>query len=242
VYARLVKEETGILYVVATPIGNLEDISQRALNILAEVDLVLCEDTRHWRKLAERYNLSTRCKSYHEHNEKGRTSEVLGLLEQGQSLALVSDAGTPCINDPGYSVVNQAREQGFEVSPIPGPSALIAAVSASGLPLHEFQFLGFVPVKSGKRATFLKQALDSGMTTVVYESPYRVLKTLEVLATESPERTLFLARELTKKFEETLRASAAEIFENMRNRPTIKGEFVIVISGKSRKSRTETSA
>ncbi len=230
---------TGILYVVATPIGNLNDISQRALETLAEVDLILCEDTRHWRKLAERHNLSTKCKSYHQHNEDGRTQEAITLLESGQNLALVSDAGTPCISDPGYRIVNEAIEQGFTVSPIPGASALIAALSASGLPLHEFQFLGFVPVKSGRRASFLKRALDSNMTTVVYESPYRILKTLDVLANEEPERTIFIARELTKKFEECINGSAQSIFDDFKNRPSIKGEFVLIISGLGKKANNK---
>jgi 16S rRNA (cytidine1402-2'-O)-methyltransferase len=223
---------SGTLYVVATPIGNLEDISSRALRILGEVDLIACEDTRQTRKLLDRYVISKPLVSYHEHNEQTRSSELLRELLAGKSIALVSDAGTPLIADPGYRLVQQACEQGVSVSPIPGPSAVLAALSASGLPTDSFHFHGFLPAKKAQRRKVLEEWKGSPATLVFYETPHRVLDALEDIAETLGARPLVLARELTKIHEEFLRGTAAELREALAKRPSVKGEIVLLI-GKS---------
>jgi 16S rRNA (cytidine1402-2'-O)-methyltransferase len=223
---------SGTLYVVATPIGNLEDITFRAVRILGEVDLIACEDTRQTRKLLDRYSIAKPLVSYHEHNERVRAADLLRDLEAGKNIALVSDAGTPLIADPGYRLVEQARQMGIPVSPIPGPSALLAALSGSGLATDSFSFHGFLPAKKGQRRTFLEVFRGSQATLVFYEAPHRVLDTLDDIEAVLGPRPVVIARELTKVHEEFLRGTAAELREALRKRPTVKGEITLLV-GKS---------
>ena len=223
--------EPKTLYVVSTPIGNLNDISPRAIEVLKSVSVILCEDTRTFGKLAGHFSIKTKLLSYHDHNEIKRSEEIIALLESGQSIALVSDAGTPTISDPGYRVINACHGHNISVSPIPGPSAIIAALSCSGFETHKFNFGGFLPVKDGKRRTALTEALEFESTSVFYESPYRILKSLKALKELEPGREIVVARELTKKFEEILRGTAEEIYETLSSRSSIKGEFVLLVRG-----------
>jgi 16S rRNA (cytidine1402-2'-O)-methyltransferase len=221
---------SGTLYVVATPIGNLEDISARAIRILGEVDLIACEDTRHTRKLLDRYGIAKPLVSYYEHNEQSRADELLGDLRAGKNIALVSDAGTPLIADPGYRLVEQAREQGVTVSPVPGPSALAAALSASGLPTDAFLFHGFLPPKQGQRRKLLEQLKSLEATLVFYEAPHRILETLDDIAAILGQRLVVLARELTKIHEEFLRGTPAELRSILDQRLAVKGEITVMVS------------
>jgi 16S rRNA (cytidine1402-2'-O)-methyltransferase len=220
---------SGTLYIIATPIGNLEDISARAVRILGEVDLIACEDTRQTRKLLDRYGIAKPLVSYHEHNEQARSADLLSELEAGKNIALVSDAGTPLIADPGYRVVEQARNRGITVCPIPGPSALLAALSASGLPTDSFSFHGFLPPKRGQRRKLLEDLRPSEATLVFYEAPHRVLDALLDVEEILGQRPVVLARELTKIHEEFLRGTAAELRETLEKRPTVKGEITLMI-------------
>ena len=220
---------SGTLYIIATPIGNLEDITARAVRILGEVDLIACEDTRQTRKLLDRYGISKTLLSYHEHNEQPRSADLLRELEAGKNIALVSDAGTPLIADPGYRLVEQAREIGIPVSPIPGPSALLAALSASGLPTNSFSFHGFLPPKRGQRRKLLEDLRASDATLVFYEAPHRILDTLEDVDEILGSRPLVLARELTKIHEEFLRGTAAGLRETLGKRASVKGEITLMI-------------
>jgi 16S rRNA (cytidine1402-2'-O)-methyltransferase len=219
----------GILYIIATPIGNLEDITYRAVRILGEVDRIACEDTRQTRKLLDRYGISKPLVSYHEHNEAARSEELLRDLKAGKNIALVSDAGTPLISDPGYRLVAGAREQGISVSPIPGPAALLAALSASGLPTDSFVFLGFFPPKSGARKKLLEEWQSSPAALIFYEAPHRVVQTLQDIAATLGARPIVLARELTKIHEEFLRGSAAELLEALAKRSPLKGEITLIV-------------
>ncbi len=225
------------LYIVATPIGNLEDITLRALKILKEVDFVLCEDTRVTRKLLDKYEIKTPTVSYHSFSGKIKTDKILELLEEGKNLALVSDAGTPTISDPGFQLISQVKEKFGEdiiVSPIPGPSALISALSISGLPADSFTFFGFLPRKKGKQ-TIINEILESKRTSVFYESPHRILKTLKMIQELSEitkkVKKIVIARELTKIFEQVISGDINEVLKYFENNPSkIKGEFVVVIS------------
>lgn len=219
---------SGTLYVLATPIGNLEDITLRALRILKEVDRIACEDTRQTAKLLNHYGISKPLISYHEHNERERAEELVGLLEAGENLALVSDAGTPLIADPGYRLVHRARERSIVVSPIPGASAVLAALSASGLATDAYTFRGFLPVKSGQRRRVL-EACGLTETTVFYEAPHRILETLEDMQAVLGLRPLVVAREITKVHEEFLSGTAEEVKSVLSARPAVKGEFVILV-------------
>jgi 16S rRNA (cytidine1402-2'-O)-methyltransferase len=231
---------SGILYVVATPIGNLEDISPRAVRILGEVDLIACEDTRHTRKLLDRYGIAKPLVSYHEHNEQPRAAELLGDLQAGKNIALVSDAGTPLIADPGYRLVEQARERGVTVTPLPGPCALIAALSASGLPTDSFLFHGFLPPKQGQRRKLLVELKTLEATLIFYEAPHRILETLEDIAATLGERTVVLARELTKIHEEFLRGTPAELQSALAERSSVKGEITVMVArGASSESESD---
>jgi 16S rRNA (cytidine1402-2'-O)-methyltransferase len=223
---------SGTLYIVATPIGNLEDITLRAVRVLGEVDLIACEDTRQTRKLLDRYNITKPLVSYHEHNERTRSSDLLRDLESGKNIALVSDAGTPLIADPGYRLVEQARQMSIPVSPIPGPSALLAALSGSGLPTDSFSFHGFLPPKRGQRRKFLEDLRAFQATLVFYEAPHRILDALEDIEETLGPRPVVVARELTKVHEEFLRGTAAELRETLGKRPSVKGEITLMI-GKS---------
>ena len=222
----------GTLYVVATPIGNLEDITYRAVRVLKEADLIACEDTRHTAKLLAHYGIDKPTVSYHEHNEAARAEELAAKLEQGLNIAQVSDAGMPGISDPGYRVIHLAIERGVQVVPIPGASAMVAALAASGLPTDSFQFLGFLPAKSGQRRTLLESLRDAPQTTVIYEAPHRIAETMkDIVELLGAERPVALARELTKIHEEFLRGSAAGVLEQLQRRE-VKGEMTLVI-GKS---------
>ena len=228
----------GTLFVVATPIGNLEDVTYRAVRVLKEVDVIACEDTRHTAKLLQHYGIDKPTVSYHEHNEVARAEELVGRLEQGISVAQVSDAGMPGISDPGYRVIKLAIERGIRVVPVPGPSALIAAVAASGMATDSFQFLGFLPARSGERRTMLETLLQAELTTVVYEAPHRIAETLQdVVEILGAERPVVLARELTKVHEEFVRGTAAELLRQCKDREP-KGEITLLI-GKGEPSTAE---
>jgi 16S rRNA (cytidine1402-2'-O)-methyltransferase len=216
------------LYLVATPIGNLEDITLRALRTLKECDLIAAEDTRRTGILLKHFGISKPMLSHFQFNEAKRSEEIIERLRRGEKIALVTDAGSPGISDPGERVVKASIAAGFRVEPVPGPSALVAAITASGLPTDEFHFIGFLPHKSGQRRKRLETLRDSAETLVLYESPYRIEKLLGELKEIYPERSIVLARELTKKFEEFLRGTPAELLEQLQKR-SIKGEFVVVI-------------
>jgi 16S rRNA (cytidine1402-2'-O)-methyltransferase len=220
------------LYLVATPIGNLEDITLRALRTLRECDVVAAEDTRHSGQLLKHFGISKPLLSYHDFNEARRSEEILERLKNGQKVALVTDAGSPGISDPGERVVKAARAAGFRVEAVPGPSAVIAALTASGFPTEEFHFVGFLPHKSGQRRRQLEGLLTVPGTLVFYESPYRIVKLLEELAEFCPQRKTLLARELTKKFEEFREGLPGQLLEEMRHRAA-RGEFVVLVAPKS---------
>ncbi len=220
----------GTLYLVATPIGNLEDITLRALRTLKECDVVAAEDTRRTGQLLKHFEISKPLLSYFQFNEARRSEQIIERLRRGERVALVTDAGSPGISDPGERVVKAAIAAGFRVEAVPGPSALVAALTASGLPTDEFHFIGFLPHKSGQRRTKLESMRTVEGTLVLYESPYRVEKLLIELSEVLPERRVVLARELTKKFEEFLRGTPLELLEQVRRR-AVKGEFVVLIDG-----------
>jgi 16S rRNA (cytidine1402-2'-O)-methyltransferase len=221
----------GTLYILATPIGNLEDITLRALRILKEADLIACEDTRQTQKLLSHYAIDKPTVSYHEHNEAERAAELVARLEQGASVALVSDAGMPGISDPGYRVVALAVERGIPVVPIPGAVAFATALAASGLPTDSFCFNGFLPAKSGQRREALEAVRESAVTEIFYEAPHRLRDALkDTVAVLGAERPVVVARELTKIHEEFVRGSAAEVLRQFEGRPgEVKGEIVLLI-------------
>jgi 16S rRNA (cytidine1402-2'-O)-methyltransferase len=218
------------LYLVGTPIGNLEDISLRALRILKEVDLIACEDTRQTMKLLNHYGIETRTISYHEHNELTRAAELIMHLEQGKSIALVTDAGMPGVSDPGFRLVSLAIRHKVPVVPIPGASAFLSALVASGLPTDSFVFHGFLPSKLGQRRKLLEEVLHSPWTQIFYEAPHRLLGTLEDIAeVMGPQRRVVVAREVTKIYEEFVRSTAAEVQENFKKRDEIRGEITLLV-------------
>jgi 16S rRNA (cytidine1402-2'-O)-methyltransferase len=219
----------GVLYVVATPIGNLEDITYRAVRVLHEAGLVACEDTRQTRKLLDHYGITTPTISYHEHNETQRAEELVRKMEEGVTVAQVSDAGMPGISDPGYRVIKLAIERGITVVPIPGPSALTAALVGSGLPTDAFEFRGFLPAKTGQRRTLLESFLGASHTIVVYEAPHRIREALaDIIAVLGPDRPVVIARELTKIHEEFIRGTAAEILAKLQSTEP-RGEITLLI-------------
>ncbi|HEY4086841.1 MAG TPA: 16S rRNA (cytidine(1402)-2'-O)-methyltransferase [Bryobacteraceae bacterium] len=220
---------SGRLYVVATPIGNLEDITYRAVRILKEVDWIACEDTRTTRRLLDHYGISRPTLSYHEHNETGRAAELIARIQQGETGALVSDAGTPLLSDPGYRLVHAAAEAGVRVEALPGPSALLAALVVSGLPTDRFLFAGFLPAKQGQRRNVLESVAEEAATLVFYEAPHRITETLEDITATLGQRPVVVGRELTKLHEETLRGTADEIRKSLITRDAIRGEFVVMI-------------
>jgi 16S rRNA (cytidine1402-2'-O)-methyltransferase len=231
------------LYLVATPIGNLEDITLRALRVLKEVDLIACEDTRQTLKLLSHYGIKTRTVSYHEHNEMTKAAELVVDLEGGAKIALVTDAGMPGISDPGFRLIALAIRHRVPVVPIPGASAFLAALVASGLPTDSFRFSGFLPAKSGQRRKLLESVKESPRTQVFYEAPHRLLETLadvgEVLGND---RHVVVAREVTKLHEEFLRGRAAEILEQFKARGGVKGEITLLIAkAESRELTAESS-
>jgi 16S rRNA (cytidine1402-2'-O)-methyltransferase len=221
----------GTLHVVATPIGNLEDMTLRGLRVLREVDLVACEDTRRTGVLLRAHGIRTALTSYFEHNERWKGARILEALRSGRSVALVSDAGTPGISDPGYRLVREAREEGLPVVPVPGPSAATAALSVSGLPTDRFLFVGFLPARPGPRRRALAELADARPTLVAYESPVRVLASLQAMAEILGDREAFLCREATKVHEEYLRGRLLDIRERLAHRNAVRGEIVLVVAG-----------
>jgi len=219
----------GTLYLVATPIGNLEDITHRAIKVLGAVDLIAAEDTRTTKILLDRYSIVKPMVSYFSYNERRRTPQLIEKLQQGNSVALVSDAGTPGISDPAFHIVQAALQSGIPVVPIPGASALLAALIVSGLPTDRFVFEGFLPVKKGRK-TKLEQLKTERRTIVLYESPHRILKTLGEIHAVFGDRQIVVARELTKKFEEVVRGSVASVLSELERKPT-RGEYVLIVGG-----------
>ncbi|HWZ83665.1 MAG TPA: 16S rRNA (cytidine(1402)-2'-O)-methyltransferase [Terriglobales bacterium] len=219
------------LYLVATPIGNLEDITLRALRVLKEVDLIACEDTRQTQKLLSHYSIPTRTVSYHEHNEMTKAAELIVNLETGAKIALVTDAGMPGISDPGFRLITLAIRHHVPVVPIPGASAFLAALVASGLPTDSFRFSGFLPVKSGQRRKLLENVRESPRTQVFYEAPHRLLETLtDVVEVLGSDRHVVVAREVTKIYEEFLRGRAGEVLEQLKSRGDVKGEITLLLA------------
>ena len=234
----------GNLYIVATPIGNLGDISERAVEILKQVDLIAAEDTRHSKTLLERFGINTKACAYHEHNEEQRTSKLIEQLIGGESIALISDAGTPLINDPGYRLVAAAHDNGIQVVPIPGPSAIITALSASGLPTNKFIFEGYLPAKSEARKKCIQELTSESRTLIFYEAPHRILGLIsDMCEILGAERRVTIARELTKQFEQIVRDSVSEINAKLKNGEIkIKGEFVVILEGAQEVSVADTEA
>lgn len=218
----------GCLYLVATPIGNLEDISVRALRILREVDLIACEDTRHTQKLLSHFDIRQPMLSYHEHNESKRAPELLSKLEEGATIALVTDAGTPIVSDPGYRLVALCVEKGISVIPIPGPSAVVAALSASGLQTEKFTFIGFLPARTSERRKALQALKSEGATLVIFEAPHRLIASLQDMLEILGNRQAVIAREITKIHEEFLRGRVDHLLQGLSgNSP--RGEITIVL-------------
>jgi 16S rRNA (cytidine1402-2'-O)-methyltransferase len=222
----------GELFIVTTPIGNLEDITQRALRVLREVDVIACEDTRHTQKLLNHFGISTKAISYHEHNERERAAELCQSIESGKNVALVSDAGTPLISDPGFRILNAAIERGISVVPVPGPTALTTALAASGLPTDQFLFAGFLPSRASARRTKLEGLAANPATLIFYEAPHRIVATLKDARDVLGTRHAVVARELTKLHEEFARGTLAELVEHFSGKPSIRGEIVLMISGR----------
>lgn len=220
----------GALYVVATPIGNLEDVTVRALRVLREVDLIAAEDTRHTRKLLAHYDVPTRLTSYHDHAEAAKTPKLIDRLHAGKNVALVSDAGTPGISDPGYRLVNAAAEAGIRVLPVPGPSMVTALLSVGGLPTDRFAFEGFLPARQSRRRRMLHALRREPRTLVLYESPHRLLDCLDDVVAELGDRRVVVGREVTKRFEEILRGPINEVAAELGNRP-VKGEVALLVEG-----------
>jgi 16S rRNA (cytidine1402-2'-O)-methyltransferase len=219
----------GTLYLIATPIGNLEDITLRALRILKEVDLIACEDTRHTAKLLTRYSISRPRESYHKFNEESRAPRLIQMLREGKNIALVSDSGTPLVSDPGYEIVSACRREGISVIPIPGPSAAITALIGSGLPSDSFFFAGFLPARSALRKRRLEELAGIPATLVFFEAPHRILATLDDMIAILGQRRASIARELTKIHEEFLHGTLTELLDLLRTRPSILGEITLVV-------------
>jgi 16S rRNA (cytidine1402-2'-O)-methyltransferase len=219
-----------MLYVVATPIGNLRDITLRALEVLKSVDVVAAEDTRHSGLLLKHFGIKKPFVSYHEHNEAMRTAELVERLTRGENVALITDAGTPGLSDPGLRIIHECVSRGLPFTIVPGPSSILIALLGSGFSTDKFSFRGFLPVKSGRRERELRAAAESDETALFFESPYRLLKTLRACSTIMPDRQLCVARELTKKFEEFRRGTAADLLAHYEAHPA-KGEIVLLVSG-----------
>ena len=219
----------GKLLVVATPIGNLDDLSPRARAAFEEADIVACEDTRHTGRLLSLVGIKKPLVSLHEHNERQRLPRLLADLEDGKVIAVASDAGTPLLSDPGFLLVREAAARGIRIEPIPGPSALLTALVASGLPPYPFTFAGFAPPKTGKRRTFFARWSPLGHTLILFESPHRILASLADALEVLGDRPVAVARELTKIHEEVLRGKLSEVLAELKARPSIKGEFVVVV-------------
>lgn len=225
--------DSGTLYIVATPIGNLGDISQRAIDTLTQVDIIACEDTRHTKKLLSAFSITNKTFSLHDHNERQKQEYIAELLSSGKNVALVSDAGTPLISDPGFHIVRFCREHGFNVSPIPGACAAISALSAAGLPTDRFSFEGFLPSKTGARKAILSSLASEARTMVFYDAPRRAIDTVQdIVEVLGGERTIVIARELTKTFETIYSDTASSILAWLSQDPNqLKGEMVLIIEG-----------
>ncbi|MBA4367951.1 MAG: 16S rRNA (cytidine(1402)-2'-O)-methyltransferase [Desulfobacterium sp.] len=223
----------GNLYIVATPIGNLEDITIRAIKVLSEVDIIAAEDTRNTGKLLSYHNIKGKLVSYHEHNETQKAQKLIAEIEKGLSVAIVTDAGTPSVSDPGYRIVQAAIENNIQPIPIPGPSAAVTALSASGLPTDIFTVVGFLPKKKGKRLEQLEKLAFAPGTLIFYESPKRILQLLNELQDVFGERDIVFAREITKRYEEFQRGTISELIEKIEKKDAIKGECTLLVSGKS---------
>ncbi len=230
---------SGILYIVATPIGNLDDITLRAIEILKSVDLIACEDTRHSSKLLSHYNISTKKISYYDQIEERRSNEIVQKLGSGMNIALISDAGTPGISDPGFRLIQKALEAEISVIPIPGPSSILSALVSSGFATDRFTFEGFLPRKKGRKTRLEALAVES-RTMIIFESPLRLLKTLDDLAEYFGERNISIGREMTKYYEEYIRGTISEVSAFFREKKP-KGEFVIVIEGLTRKNKKQAT-
>ena len=218
-----------MLYIVSTPIGNLKDITLRAVEVLKSVHLIAAEDTRHTKVLLDHYGITTSQTSYFEHNEIKKADSLLSLLREGKDIALVTDAGTPGISDPGYHLIRLAKENNIPMTVIPGPSAFLSALSLSGLPAHNFIFEGFLPVKTAARRKKLETIKDEQRTIIFYESPYRILKTLKDIEEVLSDPSVSVAREITKKFEEIKQAKASELVKHfLKHKP--RGEFVLLLN------------
>ena len=224
------EKKTGTLYIVSTPIGNLEDITLRALNILRDVQIIAAEDTRHTQKILQRYNISTAQTSYHDHNKEEKAEILISRLKEGRDIALVSDAGTPGISDPGYYLINRAIEEGIKVTPVPGPTASIAALSISGLPTDAFVFEGFLPAKRMARQKKLRELSTERRTLILFEAPHRLASTLRDIAEVLGDRKIVLTRELTKIFEEVIRGRVSEVIAKIEGR-SLKGEMTLLLEG-----------
>jgi 16S rRNA (cytidine1402-2'-O)-methyltransferase len=220
----------GTLFIVSTPIGNLEDITQRALRVLREVDLIACEDTRHTRKLLNHFNVDTKTISYHEHNERERAEELCRLLEDGKSVALVSDAGTPLISDPGFRIVNRAAERGIQIAPIPGATAFVTALSAAGLASDQILFAGFLPARAHARRAKLEELRANTATLIFYEAPHRIAAALRDAVDVLGDRQAVIARELTKLHEEFVRGRLSQLTDRF-SQQAARGEMVLIIAG-----------
>lgn len=221
----------GALYLLATPIGNLEDITLRALRVLRDVDLIACEDTRQTQKLLDHYQIVKPTTSYQEHNEMVKAPELVMRMEEGAQVALVSDAGMPGISDPGYRLVQQCIRHNIPVIPIPGASAVVASLAASGLPTHSFQFLGFLPPKRTQRRKSLRERSALGATMILFEAPHRIVETLADIQEMWGDRPIVVAREITKVHEEFLRGSCSQVLDTLRKRPQIRGEVTVLVGG-----------
>jgi len=232
----------GTLFLVGTPIGNMEDITLRAVRTLKEVDLIACEDTRQTRKLLNHYGIEKRTVSYHEHNEMERAPELIVHLENGENVAVVSDAGMPGVSDPGYRLVALAVRHHIRVVPIPGASAFLSALVASGLPTDSFRFCGFLPAKAGARRSMLESSRMSPRTQIFYEAPHRVVETMEdVVEILGPERRVVVAREVTKMHEEFLRGPASDVLKELKSRDEVKGEITLIIAKGEEHSATQSN-
>lgn len=232
----------GVLYVVAGPIGNLEDITLRAIDVLKAVDAIACEDTRVTRTLTTRLGISSKLFSLHKFNEAKNSEKALVWLREGKSVALVSDAGSPGVSDPGHRLVSLCFDAGIRVVPIPGPSSITAALSVCGMDCSTFVFLGYVPKKAGERGLFMESLKFAKMTAVFFETPHRIVSTLEECALVLGEREIVLARELTKIHEEILRGTAGALHRDFASRPAVKGEFVIVVGAGSEEGEIDAGA
>ncbi len=221
----------GKLFLVSTPIGNMDDITKRAIEVLKNSDLIACEDTRRTLKLLKKYDINRPLESYFDHNKEKKTPYLLGLLDKGKSVALVSDSGTPCISDPGFYLVKKVIEKGYKLFTVPGPSSILSALILSGLPTDRFVFEGFLPKKRGKRKARITQLKEEERTIIIFESPFRILSLLKELKEILGERKISVSRELTKVYEETTRGNLSDLINQLEDKKP-KGEFIIVLEGK----------